>query len=146
MANSKYNMTFEVEEQEYILLNPGEYEFTIDSVDFGDYNGSEKIPACGMVTVNIHVDTEQGRAFMSNRFYICQQCAGLIAAFYKSIGMLKEGQKTFTPDWDHIKGKTGIVKTKQREYQGNMYNSVDRFLAPKKTVQKKATKWSETEW
>ena len=143
MANSKYSMTFEVEDNEYVLLAPGEYAFMVDSVDFGDYNGSTKIPACGMVTVNIHVDTEQGRAFLRNNFYVCKQCAGLIAAFFKSIGELKDGQKTFTPDWDNLKGKTGLVKTSQREYNGEMYNQVDRFIAPRKKPKKD---WSKTEW
>ena len=149
MANSKYNMEFDVEEQEYVLLEPGEYEFTVDSVEYGDYNGSSKIPPCGKVTVSIHVDTELGKAYLSNNFYICRECAGLIAAFFKSIGILKEGQKKFTPDWESIKGRTGLVKTSQREYNGNMYNNVDRFLAPKKAVQKpvkKANNWGDTEW
>ena len=133
MADSKYTMTFDIEEQEYVLLAPGEYEFTVDSVDFGDYNGSDKIPAC----VNIHVDTDKGRAFLNNNFYVCKEAAGMIAAFFKCIGMIKEGQKTFSPDWDHIKGKKGIVKTSQREYKGNMYNQVDRFVAPRKDTKKK---------
>ena len=137
MADSKYTMTFDIEEQEYVLLAPGEYEFTVDSVDFGDYNGSDKIPACGKVTVNIHVDTDKGKAFLNNNFYVCKEAAGLIAAFFKCIGMIKEGQKTFSPDWDHIKGKKGIVKTSQREYKGNMYNQVDRFIAPRKDSKKK---------
>lgn len=137
MADSKYTMTFDIEEQEYVLLAPGEYEFTVDSVDFGDFNGSDKIPACGKVTVNIHVDTDKGKAFLNNNFYVCKEAAGLIAAFFKCIGMIKEGQKTFSPDWDHIKGKKGIVKTSQREYKGNMYNQVDRFIAPRKDTKKK---------
>lgn len=134
MADSKYTMEFEVEEQEYALLTPGEYEFTVDSVDYGDFNGSAKIPPCGKVTVNLHVDTDNGRAFLNNNFYVCKEGSGMIAAFYKSIGILKDGQKTFRPDWDAIKGKTGIVKTSQREYNGNMYNNVDRFIAPKKSA------------
>lgn len=137
MTDSKYTMTFDIEEQEYVLLAPGEYEFTVDSVDFGDYNGSDKIPACGKVTVNIHVDTDKGKAFLNNNFYVCKEAAGMIAAFFKCIGMIKEGQKTFSPDWDHIKGKKGIVKTSQREYKGNMYNQVDRFIAPRKDTKKK---------
>ena len=152
MANSKYTMTFDVEEQEYVLLPPGEYEFTVDSVEYGDYNGSSKIPACGSVKVNINVDTEAGRAFLTNNFYICKECAGLIAAFWKSIGELKDGQKTFTPDWDTIKGKTGIVKTTQREYKGKLYNNVDRFVAPKRGMQPKPApapkknNWGNTKW
>mgnify|MGYP003301278735 CR=1 FL=1 len=136
-------MTFDNEETEYVLLAPGEYQFTVDSVDFGDYNGSANTPACPMVTVNIHVDTEQGRAFLKNNFYMCRERSGLIAAFWKSIGLLKDGQKTFTTDWDSITGKTGLVKTSQREYNGNMYNQVDRFIAPRKKPKKD---WSKTEW
>lgn len=137
MADSKYTMTFDIEEQEYVLLAPGEYEFTVDSVDFGDFNGSDKLPACGKVTVNMHVDTDKGKAFLSNNFYVCKEAAGMIAAFFKCIGMIKEGQKTFSPDWDHIKGKKGIVKTSQRYYKENMYNQVDRFIAPRKDTKKK---------
>lgn len=147
MANNKYAIEFEVEEQEYVLLEPGEYQFTIDSVDYGDYNGSSKIPPCGMVIVNLHVDTDKGRAFLMNRFYVCKECSGLIAAFFKSVGDLKDGQRTFVPDWDKLPGKTGLVKTTQREYNGNLYNNVERFLAPKKKAapaKKKA--WSDAEW
>ena len=151
MANSKYAMEFEVVEQEYVLLQPGEYEFTVDSVKFGDFNGSAKVPPCGMVTVTMHVQTETGNAFLNNNFYVCKECAGLIAAFFKSIGDLKEGQKTFTPDWDHLEGKTGLVKVSNREYNGDKYNNVDRFIAPKKKAakepeRKKKNNWGDTEW
>lgn len=148
MANSKYVMEFEVEDQEYVLLTPGEYEFTVDSVEYGDYNGSSKIPPCGKVTVNIHVDTDKGRAFLNNNFYVCKECSGLIAAFFKSVGELKDGQRTFKPDWDNLPGKSGLVEVTNREYNGNQYNNVKRFLAPKKQQQKPAKKkaWSDTEW
>lgn len=140
MADSRYSMEFEIEEQEYVLLPPGEYTFTVDKAEYGDYNGSDKIPPCGMVTVNIHVDTDKGRAFLKNNFYICKEASGLIAAFFKSIGMIKDGQKTFKPDWDGIKGMTGLVRTSQREYKGEMYNNADKFLAPKKQAKKQDKK------
>ena len=147
MANSKYVMEFEIEDQEYVLLQPGVYQFTVDSVEYGDYNGSVKIPACGKVTVNLHVDTNAGRAFLNNNFYVCKECSGLIAAFFKSIGDLKDGQKTFSPNWDGAVGKTGLVEVVNREYNGNQYNNVKRFLPPQKKQQpaKKKT-WSDTEW
>lgn len=146
MANDKYTMTFEVESNEYVLLNPGEYQYTVDSVDYGDYNGGTKIPPCGMVIVNIHVDTDNGRAFLNERFYVCREGGGKIAGFFKSVGDLKDGQKKFTPDWDALPGKTGIVKTKQREYNGNLYNDVDRFVAPKKKAAQPKKSWDKAEW
>lgn len=148
MANSKYTMTFDVEEQEYILLEPGEYQFTVDDVEYDDHNGSAKIPPCGKVIVSMSVDTERGKAYMKNNFYVCKEGAGLMAAFLKSIGVLKEGQKTFTPDWDSYIGKTGIVKTSQHEYNGNTYNNVERFVPEKKKAAPASNKkkWGDTEW
>lgn len=151
MANNKYVMTFDVEEQEYVLLEPGEYQFKVEDVDFDDHNGSAKIPPCGKVIVSLSVETEQGKAYIKNNFYVCKEGAGMIASFLKSIGVLKDGQKTFTPDWESYVGKTGMVKTSQHEYNGNTYNNVDRFLAPSKKAQKQAPKakknnWGDTKW
>lgn len=147
MAN-KYTMTLDYEEQEYILLEPGEYPFTVTEIDYDDFNGSAKLPPCGKVIVSLTVTSELGNAYLKNNFYVCKEGAGMIAAFLKSIGVLKEGQKTFTPDWDSYIGKTGIVKTSQREYNGNSYNNVDRFIAPKKKAApaSKKSKWGDTEW
>lgn len=143
MADSRYTMTFDVEDKEYVLLNPGEYEFTIDSREYGDFNGSLKLPACGKVTIHFHIDAPEGTAYLKKDFFVCKEGSGVIAAFCKSIGDLKDGQKTFQPDWDNMVGKKGRVKITQREYNGNMYNNVDRFVAPKKKA-KKAVR--ELEW
>jgi len=151
--DNKYTMTFDIEDQEYVLLEPGEYEFTVDSIDYGDYDGGPKIPKCGKVIVNMHIDTENGRAFLKNNFYICKEASGMIASFMKSIGLIKEGQRTFTiPNWDSLPGKKGLVKTSQRMYNGNYYNNVDYFVAPKKSAaekpkaSKKKASWDDTEW
>ena len=129
MSYSKYYLTFYVEEKEYTLLEPGEYPFKVVDVLFGDYNGSAKIPACPMVTLELEVDGgEQGKAIVKNNFYLCQECSGLIAAFAKSIGVMEDGEKTVCVDWDEVGGFKGTVNINHREYNGNKYNNVKSFV------------------
>lgn len=129
MSNSKYNLSFDVEEKEYVLLEPGEYPYKIVDVLFGDYNGSAKIPACPMVTVELEVDGgEQGKVTLKNNFYLCKECAGLLAAFAKSIGVMEDGEKTVQIDWDEIGGFKGICNINHREYNGSKYNNLKSFV------------------
>ena len=129
MANSKYNTSFEVEDKEYTLLGPGEYPYVVTEVKYGDYNGSAKIPACPMVTVELEVDGgEQGKISVSNNFYICKECAGLLAAFAKSIGVMDDGEKVVSIEWDEVEGMKGTVYINHREYNGNKYNQVKKFV------------------
>jgi hypothetical protein len=131
MSNSKYNVSFDVEDSdfEYTLLEVGEYPFEVSEVRYGDYNGGSKIPACPMVTVELDVDGgEQGHVTVNNRFFITKECAGLLAAFAKSIGVMEDGDKKVDIDWDQVEGMKGIVYINHREYNGQQYNQVKKFI------------------
>lgn len=129
MSNSKYNVAFEVEEKEYTLLEPGEYPFKVVDVIYGDYNGSAKIPQCAMVTVELEVDGgDQGKCTLKNNFYLCKECAGLMAAFAKSIGIMQDGEKVVQINWDEIDGFKGKCNVNHREYNGNKYNNIKSFV------------------
>ena len=43
------------QESEFTLLDPGEYDFEIVSFERGQFDGSDKTPACKMATVNFKV-------------------------------------------------------------------------------------------
>ena len=151
MTNNKYNQTFDIEdqEQEYVLLQPGEYQFEVTDIEYGDYIGSAKIPPCGKVTVKMTVKTDKGTAFLRNNFFVCRECAGLNAAFFKSVGLLKEGQKKLTTDWDATVGEKGWCKTSiYTSDNGNQYNNVDRFIVKKvaEKPKKKTQNYTDTEW
>lgn len=129
MSNSKYSVSFEVEDKGYTLLEPGEYPFKVVDVTFDNYNGSAKIPACPSAKVELEVDGgKQGKVTLFNNFYLCQECAGLLAAFAKSIGTMKDGDTTVNLDFEQIDGMNGIVKVDHREYNGNKYNNVKSFV------------------
>ncbi len=122
----------EIPTSDYVVLKPGEYEFTIDSFERSQYNGGEKMGPCPMVLVNLHVKTPEGNAFVNNhRLYLSRKTLGLLAAFFECIGMKKKGEDIDLRWFDSIVGKKGTAKFSNREYNGNVYNQVDRFLVPK---------------
>ena len=143
MNEMDYNSAISVEDDEYVLLQPGTYQFQVDRVEFGRYEPNpqkpSKLPACPKVTVYLHVDTDSGRAFMQNNFFLHSSTQGLIAAYFKSLGMIPEGAKSFTMDWNGSIGKKGWVRTSIRVYNGIEYNQGDRFVkAPQNAAEQPA--------
>ena len=133
MSEMNYNATIQIEENnDYVVLTPGTYEFTVDRIEFGRHvpnpQNPGKLPECPKVTVFIHVDTPEGRAFLSNNFYLHTSTQGLITSYFRSLGMIPDGVKQYTMDWNGSIGKTGWVKTTTRLYNGVEYNNVDRFV------------------
>jgi len=143
MSEMNYNSTIAIEENEYVLLQPGTYQFTVDRVEYGRYEPNPqrpgKLPECPKVTVFIHVDTPEGRAFLQNNFFIHASTQGMITAYFRSLGMIPEGAKSYTMDWNGSIGKTGFVKTSVRLYNGIEYNQVDRFVKLSPSAQTQQT-------
>lgn len=131
MSDSKYNVSFEVEKKEfeYILLEPGEYPFEISEVRYGDYNGSDKLPPCPKAIVDLDVDGgKQGHVTVTKVFYLCKECAGIIASFAQSLGVMDEHETTVNIDFAQIEGMKGIVYITHRTYNGQQYNDIKKFI------------------
>lgn len=121
-----------VDQEELVTLRPGEYIFTIIRFDRKRYEpkpgSTGKLPACNMAEITIEInDPEQGRGIARDKLYLHSSTQGLLSAFFASIGMKKKGEPA-KMNWAQVLGKQGVVKIKNREYNGNKYNEVDRFL------------------
>lgn len=119
------------EPTQFITLKPGEYEFTIKSVDKKHFDGSEKMAPCNMAQVNMVIDTEEGQANVSTNLFLNSKAEWRLSQFFECIGMKKPGQKGFHPQWN-LSGWKGKCKVSNREYNGNVYNEVKQFILPKK--------------
>ena len=119
---------------EFIVLAPGEYDFTVKKFDRAMYQGGvsskdgHQIAACPLAKLTMEVQTAQGPALVNDTLFLKANNVWKISAFFQSIGMAKEGQP-FTPDWNGAVGCTGKFKTKNREYNGKTFNEVDRYIA-----------------
>lgn len=113
----------------YITLPPGDYIFTVASYERGRYNGNPeqgKI-ACNTVRVTVVIETPAGQASAQNTFYMKKSAIGFVRDFFLCIGLIKKGQ-AFTPDWNAAIGRTGVAQFTTREYKGNTYNNVKKWL------------------
>lgn len=128
--------------EDFIILKPGNYDFVVKKFERGRFDGSEKMPACNMALVTITVeDPDTGRQVdVQNPILLHRKTEWTISAFFASLGMKKKGEK-IKPQWNMIVGKVGKCKIKNREYNGNIYNEVDKFYRKEEEVVNQQASW-----
>lgn len=117
------------EEQEFIVLPPGTYNFTIFNFERGRHEPkpSGKLPACPMANIQFQVLHEGKDVRIFDRLYLYSTMEGMISAFFKSIGLKKKGEK-ISMDWSKVPGSTGRFKLAVDTYNGNEKNVVKSYL------------------
>lgn len=114
---------------EYVLLVPGEYDFTVTALERAWYDGSENLPACNRAIITCKIETPQGEAHIKNSLFLTKKTEGLLSEFFGCIGQKKKGQP-LRMNWGTVVGSRGRCKVTHRSYQGETYNDIKRFLLP----------------
>ncbi len=126
-------------ESEFVLLPEGDYDFVVESVERGRYNGGEKLPPCNMAIVNLRVKCHDGSTtHVQNRLFLHSKCEGLLSEFFIAIGLKREGEP-LKMNWGAVPGAKGRCKIGIRNWidkDGNtrQSNEVKRFLKPSAPV------------
>lgn len=113
-----WDSAIEDDGQGFVLLEEGDYEFTVTGFERGRHNGSAKIPACNKAILTLSVDSPSGVAEIKESLILYKTMEWKISAFFRSIGMKKHGER-LVMDWDHVLGATGRAHVIQREFTGN---------------------------
>jgi len=126
----------EISGEALVLLDEGDYEFTVTNMERTRFNGTAKTRACFMAKLTLKVVTEDGNALVNSNLLLLASQEWKLAAFFRSIGQKKPGE-ALKPNWDAVKGSIGRAHIKQRSYTGNdgkerKVNDVDSFLPPLK--------------
>ena len=117
------------QESSFTLLPEGEYNFKVTNFERAWYDGSDKIPPCNKAIITIKIEGQAGTAEIKENFFLTTKTEGLLSAFFGSIGQKKKGEP-LRMNWNKVIGSTGRVKIGFREYNGNNYNQVKRWLSP----------------
>ena len=116
---------------EIVILEEGDYTFTVKEFKKGSHAGSVKVPACGKAELTLEVKTDKGTALAFENLLLCKSLEWKIAAFFRCIGQKKHGEK-MRPDWNKVLGATGKAHFKPGTYtkdgQERQKNTVDKFL------------------
>lgn len=118
-------------EPEFVLLEPGEYNFTVTSFERGHYDGSSKLPACSVAKLALKCSNGiQETTVFVNLFLVSNQ-KWKLTHFFKSCRLIAadmpEGVNYAMP-WSRVIGAQGRALIKNREYNNKQYNEVEKFL------------------
>ena len=133
-----YEGTIEEESGGFTLLPEGDYDFTVNKITRGRYEGSDKMPACNSVTVELTVWGAQDKTTISERFFLVKKFEWKLSQFFLSIGVKKHGEP-LNMRWN-IEGYRGKCKVYIDYYKKNdggdgQSNKVKKFYAYDEQVQ-----------
>ena len=116
---------------EFVLLDEGDYDFTVTKFERGQWTGSAKIPQCPMAVVTLSVSGENGVANIRYQLQLYRTLEWKLSAFFRALGLKKHGEE-LRMDWSKVEGATGRAHIIQRKYttgdgQERVTNDVSRF-------------------
>lgn len=131
----------------FVLLPEGDYQFTVTKFERSRHNGSEKLPPCNKLVLTIELTDGQQKTTVEHNLFMHSKCEGMLCEFFTAIGQRKHGEK-LVPRWNQVVGSTGTCKVGIRTWTSNrtgetmQSNQIRRFYekpqpaaAPQHTVQ-----------
>ena len=117
--------------QEFVILEEGDYNFTVTDFERGRFPGGAKIPPCNKAALTLQVKTPDGVAICRTDLLLYKTMEWKLSAFFRCIGQKKHGER-LVMDWNSVKGSRGRAHFKPRAYtdrDGNerQANDLDRF-------------------
>ena len=113
-----WDSTIEDDGQGFILLEEGDYEFTVSGLERARHNGSAKIPACNKAILTLSIETSGGVAQVKTSLLLYKTVEWKLSSFFRSIGQKKHGER-LVMDWNSVIGASGNAHIIQRTYTGN---------------------------
>ena len=124
-------------ESEFELLPPGTSDFTVEDMQRGEFQGSQKMSRCYKADLKLRVSDpttgKSGRVF--DTLYLNSKAEWRLSQFFTSIGQKKHGEP-LRMDWNKVVGSTGKLKltinkyTSSRTGEDRENNRVSEYLAP----------------
>lgn len=127
---------------EFLLLDEGDYDFTVTAFERGRFPGSAKIPACNKAVLTLTVQTQKGEANTKYDLILWSSLEWKISEFFRAIGQKKSGE-AFVPRWNEVVGSKGRAHFKPRKYLKNgeerQVNDISKFYDAPQTQQNYAS-------
>lgn len=99
----------------FVLLEEGDYDFTVTAFERGRFPGSAKIPACNKAILTLSVDTPAGTANVKYDLILYSTLEWKLSEFFRAIGQKKHGEP-LRPRWNQVVGSRGRGHFKPRTY------------------------------
>lgn len=115
----------------FLLLEEGDYNFTVTAFERGRFPGSAKIPACNKAILTLTVEAEGRTADVKYDLILWSTLEWKLSEFFRAIGQKKKGEP-LRPRWNEVVGSKGRARFRPREYTKKdgttgYANDVDKF-------------------
>lgn len=133
--------SFIAEENEFTLISPGNYPFTVKGMERKIYDGNGKIPnGTPYAEVKCEVTGPEGTTSIIERLYLLRRMQWKLTQFFQSIGQPVVVGQPFQPNWGTVVGAKGTAEVEVNEYNdknGNPQknNRIKNFLEPGENTQ-----------
>ena len=120
---------------EFVLLPEGNYPFTVEKFERGEFPGSDKMPPCKKAVVTLTVDGGAlGSTTINENLYLHSRNEWKLCEFFVSIGLRQRGEP-LKMAWPQVPGRRGLCSLSVRQYKGNdgterKINQIVHFLEP----------------
>ena len=138
-----WDSTIETDEQQYTVLDEGDYSFMVDHIERGIVgDNSEKYAGIKKATVFLNIIVPgQEEVQITENFILHSNFAWKIGQFLVSVGLKEKGKPVQGNYWSKVPGTRGrchIVQNKGKN--GGTFNNVKTFLEP--AAESSANKWA----
>lgn len=99
------------QESNFVLLDEGDYDFTVTSFERKRYPGGPNMCACNMAVLHLKV----GDANVLDNLYLNKKAEWRMSQFFLAIGQKKKGVPC-KPNWNAVPGSRGRCKIGIREW------------------------------
>ncbi|QOY37069.1 hypothetical protein AWH56_005355 [Anaerobacillus isosaccharinicus] len=115
----------------FVLLPPGDYNFTVAKFDRGRFPGSEKMPPCNQAKLELTIHSPQhGDITIFHNLMLHTKTEGFLSNFFMGIGQKKPGEK-LRMNWNAVVRAKGRCKIIQNKYMSKgeerVNNQVETF-------------------
>lgn len=134
--------SFVAQENEFVVLPEGEYQFTVTGFERKNYDGnSDKIPnGTPYAELSLEFTGNEGKTTVTERLYLLKRLSWKLTEFFGSIGQNPVNGQAFNPNWNTVLGSTGkaelvVNSYKNKDGQDRQNNRVKKFLKPENVQQ-----------
>lgn len=144
-----WDSTIDKDEQEaFILLPEGDYDFVVDHIDKTEVgDSSEKYAGNRMATVyfNIPVPGEDEEVQIKENFILHSNFAWKIGSLLVAAGLKKKGEAISGGYWGKLPGCRGrckVVQNASKKDPSKKFNNIQTFYAASSSQDSGANKWA----
>ena len=128
----------DIPQEEYTVLEPGEYTFEVTSMERKQWDRGKLAPA-KYAEIRLRFADGDVRGSGKENLTLHPRTLWRVREFFKSIGEKVEDGKPFAPNWANVIGATGRCTVKNGSFTGRdgevkKTNEVGKFLPPTEEV------------